>query len=323
MTRHIMVLLHPQREESATAAVSVFKALLDDGITPVVLDEEVVDIGTRSSRADFEQSLLHRCVVIDPSQLATWKSECELVIVLGGDGTILRAAERFHGSGVPLMGVNLGHVGFLAESEREDLAEAVHRASQRDYLVEERLALDVSVWHEGENIFNAWALNEATVEKTTKSRMIDVVLGVDSRPVSSFGCDGVILATPTGSTAYSFSAGGPIVWPEVEALLLVPISAHALFAEPLVVGPNSRLGVEISQANPDFSAVLWCDGRRAMELPAGARIEARRSESPIKLARLHTGPFTDRLVAKFRLPVSGWKGPIEEAGRRRGGTDDL
>ncbi|GAA1539196.1 NAD kinase [Brevibacterium picturae] len=313
MSRHIMVLLHPQREESAVAAVSVWKALLDDGITPVVLDEEVLDFAARSSHADVQQELLSRCEVIDPAQLASWKTRCELVIVLGGDGTILRAAERFHGSGVPLMGVNLGHVGFLAESEREDLAEAVHRASQRDYLVEERLALDVTVWHEGEAIYSAWALNEATIEKTSKARMIDVVLGVDARPVSSFGCDGVILATPTGSTAYAFSAGGPIVWPEVEALLLIPISAHALFTEPLVVNPNSRLGVEISPRNPDFSAVLWCDGRRALELPAGARIEAKRSQSPIKLARLHTGPFTDRLVAKFRLPVSGWRGPIEEA----------
>ncbi len=306
-----MVLLHPQREDSAVAAVQVWKALLDDGITPVVLDEEILDVASRSSYPDVHQDLLSRCVIISASQLATWKTKCELVIVLGGDGTILRAAERFHGSGVPLMGINLGHVGFLAESEKEDLAEAVHRASERDYLVEERLALDVSVWHEGEQIYSAWALNEATVEKTSKSRMIDVVLGVDSRPVSAFGCDGVILATPTGSTAYSFSAGGPIVWPEVEALLLVPISAHALFTEPLVVNPNSRLGVEITPSNPDFAAVLWCDGRRALELPAGARVEAKRSESPIKLARLHTGPFTDRLVAKFRLPVSGWRGPIE------------
>lgn len=313
MTRHIMVLLHPQREESAVAAVSVFRALLDDGVTPVVLSDEIAGIVAGQSHAEIDATILDDCTIIDPSELSAWKNDCELVIVLGGDGTILRAAERFHGSGAPLMGINLGHVGFLAESEREDLAEAVHRASQRDYLVEERLALDVSVWHEGENIFQAWALNEATVEKTTKSRMIDVILGVDSRPVSSFGCDGVILATPTGSTAYSFSAGGPIVWPEVEALLLVPISAHALFADPLVVGPNSRLGVEISQMNPDFSAVLWCDGRRAFELPAGARIEAKRSTSPIKFARLHTGPFTDRLVAKFRLPVSGWRGPIEEA----------
>ena len=306
-----MVLLHPQREDSAVAAVQVWKALLDDGITPVVLDEEILDVASRSSYPHVHQDLLSRCVIISASQLATWKTKCELVIVLGGDGTILRAAERFHGSGVPLMGINLGHVGFLAESEKEDLAEAVHRASERDYLVEERLALDVSVWHEGEQIYSAWALNEATIEKTSKSRMIDVVLGVDSRPVSAFGCDGVILATPTGSTAYSFSAGGPIVWPEVEALLLVPISAHALFTEPLVVNPNSRLGVEITPSNPDFAAVLWCDGRRALELPAGARVEAKRSESPIKLARLHTGPFTDRLVAKFRLPVSGWRGPIE------------
>lgn len=313
MTRHIMVLLHPQRDESAVAAVSVFKALLDDGVTPVVLSDEIVGIRARQAEAVDDEPILNHCVIIDPSELGEWKNACELVIVLGGDGTILRAAERFHGSGAPLMGINLGHVGFLAESEKEDLAEAVHRASQRDYSVEERLALDVSVWHEGENIFNAWALNEVTIEKTSKSRMIDVVLGVDARPVSSFGCDGVILATPTGSTAYSFSAGGPIVWPEVEALILVPISAHALFSKPLVVNPTSRLGVEISQMNSEFSAVLWCDGRRALELPSGARVEATRSKSPIRLARLHTGPFTDRLVAKFRLPVSGWRGPIREA----------
>src|SRR5699024_1203688 len=222
-----------------------------------------------------------------PSELGEWKNACELVIVLGGDGTILRAAERFHGSGVPLMGVNLGHVGFLAESEREDLAEAIHRASQRDYSVEERLALDVSVWHAGENIFNAWALNEATIAKTSKSRMADVVRGVDARPRSPSGCAAVLRPTPTGSPAPpSSAAGGPIVWREVEALILVPISAHALFAEPLVVNPNSRLGVEISPGNPDFSAVLWCDGRRALELPSGARVEATRSKSPIRLARL-------------------------------------
>nr|WP_137826279.1 NAD kinase [Brevibacterium sp. XM4083] len=306
-----MVLLHPQREDSAVAAVQVWKALLDAGITPVVLDEEILVIASRSSYPAVHQELLSRCVIINASDLPEWRAKCELVIVLGGDGTILRAAERFHGSGVPLMGINLGHVGFLAESEKEDLDEAVHRAAARDYLVEERLALDVAVWHEGEIIYEAWALNEVTVEKTSKARMIDVVLGVDSRPVSSFGCDGVILATPTGSTAYSFSAGGPIVWPDVEALLLVPISAHALFTEPLVVNPNSRLGVEITPSNPDFAAVLWSDGRRGLELPAGSRVEAKRSESPIKLARLHTGPFTDRLVAKFRLPVSGWRGPIE------------
>ncbi|GAA1626817.1 MULTISPECIES: NAD kinase [Brevibacterium] len=311
MSRYIMVLLHPQREDSAVAAVQVCQALLDAGITPVVLDEEILDIASRSSYPAVHQELLSRCVIINASDLPEWRAKCELVIVLGGDGTILRAAERFHGSGVPLMGINLGHVGFLAESEKEDLDEAVHRAAARDYLVEERLALDVAVWHEGEIIYEAWALNEVTVEKTSKARMIDVVLGVDSRPVSSFGCDGVILATPTGSTAYSFSAGGPIVWPDVEALLLVPISAHALFTEPLVVNPNSRLGVEITPSNPDFAAVLWSDGRRGLELPAGSRVEAKRSESPIKLARLHTGPFTDRLVAKFRLPVSGWRGPIE------------
>jgi NAD+ kinase len=131
------------------------------------------------------------------------------------------------------------------------------------------------------------------------------VLEVDGRPVTEFGCDGVVLATPTGSTAYAFSAGGPVVWPEVEALLLVPICAHALFARPLVVAPTSVPAVELL---PPGDGVLWCDGRRSVSLPVGSRVEVRRSDLPVRLARFARPPFTDRLVAKFELPVYGWRG---------------
>src|SRR5690606_38447350 len=225
--------------------------------------------------------------------------------------------ELTRGCSAPILGVNLGHVGFLAESERDGLRETVRRALSRDYLVEERMTLDVRVKVGAEIAYETWALNEATVEKASRERMLEVVIEVDRRPVSTFGCDGVVMSTPTGSTAYSFSAGGPIVWPELDAMLLVPLSAHALFARPLVVGPDSVFAVEVLDRTQG-NGVLWCDGRRTWDLPPGARVVVRRSTVPVRLARLHQGPFTDRLVGKFKLPVTGWRGPEEsDAGRAK------
>ena len=267
----------------------------------------------------------------------------ELVIVLGGDGTLLRAAEIARPAQTPLIGVNLGHIGFLAEAEPDGLGETVDRLVAGDYRVEERMTIDVLARDNGRELASTWALNEATVEKAARERMIEVVIEVDGRPLSRWGCDGVVCATPTGSTAYAFSAGGPVVWPEVEALLMVPISAHALFARPMVVSPRSVLAVELVYEGPGGrgdgrhdkggrlaeggrhaetgKAVMWCDGRRRFDLPRGARVEVRRGSLPVLLARVHGpgpgadgglvavgGPFTDRLVAKFGLPVAGWRG---------------
>lgn len=132
---------------------------------------------------------------------------------------------------------------------------------------------------------------------------------VDGRPLSSFGCDGIVMATPTGSTAYNFSAGGPVIWPTVEAIAVVPLSAHALFARPLVVSPDATVAVEVLERTSG-SGILWCDGRRSHELPPGARVVVRRSSRPVRLARLHPAAFTERLVRKFRLPVTGWRGAL-------------
>jgi NAD+ kinase len=187
--------------------------------------------------------------------------------------------------------------------------EAVARVIARDYRVEERLALSVRVKDaSGTVIYETWALNEATVEKASRERMLEVVIEVDGRPLSSFGCDGVVVSTPTGSTAYNFSAGGPVIWPTVEAMAVVPLSAHALFAKPLVVGPETAVAIEVL-ARTNGTGILWCDGRRSHDLPPGARVVARRSTRPVLLARLHPPAFTDRLVQKFRLPVTGWRGP--------------
>jgi NAD+ kinase len=238
-------------------------------------------------------------------------SELELVVVLGGDGTILKAAEIVRDHSIPLMGINLGHVGFLAESEREEFTEAVRRVLDHDYEIKERLTLEVAVFVDGKEVFRTWALNEATVEKNARERMLEVVLEIEGHPLSSFGCDGVVISTPTGSTAYAFSAGGPVVWPSVEALLVVPLSAHALFARPLVVKPDAMVAVEVLQRSAGHG-ILWCDGRRSWELPPGARVEVTKSSQPVKLARLRTSTFTDRLVNKFSLPVAGWRGPDDK-----------
>ena len=298
-TQNILLVPHTGRSHSMEAATLVCRQLVAAGAVPVVTAEDwqpLVDFDPASAQV---------------RQLGTDVplGEIAIVITLGGDGTILRAAEVVRGTAIPLLGVNLGHVGFLAEAEREDLADTVDRVLAGRFTVEERMALAVTVTVGDRVIHENWALNEVTVEKASGEKMLEVVIEIDGRPLSGFGCDGVIMATPTGSTAYSFSAGGPVVWPAVEALLLVPLSAHALFSRPLVVGPESVMAVEVLQRTGD-SGVLWCDGRRTYELPAGARVEATRSNIPVRLARLHESKFTDRLVKKFNLPVSGWRGPV-------------
>lgn len=304
--RHLLVVAHTGRSESLEAGIEVCRQLIAAGLTPVLSPDEHRDL--LAAAPDLAP------VAILGTDVA--KSDLELVIVLGGDGTILRAAELARGCDAPLLGVNLGHVGFLAEAEREDLHASVERALAREYVVEERMTLSVRVKVDAEVVYETWALNEASVEKASRERSMEVAIEVDGRPISTFGCDGVVMSTPTGSTAYSFSAGGPVVWPTVEALLMVPLSAHALFARPLVVGPESSLAVELLRRTPG-AGVLWADGRRTFELPPAARVVVRRSPEPVRLARLSPRPFAERLVNKFELPVAGWRGPTGEGGARR------
>lgn len=232
----------------------------------------------------------------------------ELVLVLGGDGTFLRAADLAHAADLPVLGVNLGHVGFLAEWDAESLELAAQRVIDRDYRVEGRMTVDVRVLDENlEIIDTGWALNEVSVENLNRRGVLDAVLEVDGRPVSSFGCDGVLISTPTGSTAYAFSAGGPVLWPELDALLVVPNNAHALFTKPLVVSPSSTVAVESARHATPALAVM--DGFRPVAMPPGSRVEVVRGRRPVRWVRLDDRPFTDRLVTKLHLPVEGWRGP--------------
>ncbi|WES65751.1 NAD kinase [Microbacter sp. GSS18] len=306
--RSILVVAHAGRDETVGAAQRVISLLRDAGARPVLAPDDHRELSAHIPGAD-------RIAVLG-IQVAV--EDVELAIVLGGDGTILRAAELVREGTAPVLGINMGHVGFLAEIERDDMDAAVARVIDRDYVVEERLALNVRVKDSADAVvYETWALNEAAVEKASRERMLEVVIEVDGRPLSSFGCDGVVVSSPTGSTAYNFSAGGPVIWPTVEAISVVPMAAHALFARPLVVGPEHAVAIELLDRNPGYG-VLWCDGRRSHDLPPGARMLVKRSSRPVRLARLHPSEFTDRLVRKFRLPVEGWRGPSSGSGSRDG-----
>src|SRR5215471_6090059 len=281
--RAMLLVVHTGRPEGVKTARIAAERLRVAGVTVCVLESEAEDLDCQNT------------TVLPVSRRAA--EGTEIVLVIGGDGTLLRAAELARPAGTPLLGVNLGHVGFLAEAEPDVLSDAVDRLLAGHYIVEARMTIDVTIRQNGSVRATTWALNEATVEKAARERMLDLVTEVDGRPLSRWGCDGLVFATPTGSTAYAFSAGGPVVWPDVEALLLVPISAHALFAGPMVVSPESVLAAEVIGATGGqggsggqggtSGAVLWCDGRRTVDLPPGARVEVRRGIRPVLLARLH------------------------------------
>jgi NAD+ kinase len=303
-TRRVLLVVNPRSDEARSVLSSVVRELTSAGVEVVVTTEDRDDV-----MACGGSGIESNVVVVPPDEHAG--DGADVVVVLGGDGTVLRAAECARASGAPLFGVNLGHVGFLAEAEPEDLSAVIDAILHRRWVSEERMTLDVQVLLAGELVHRTWAVNEMALEKRARARMVDVMIEVDGRPLSRWGCDGVVCATPTGSTAYAFSAGGPVVWPEVSAMLVVPLSAHALFARPLVVSPTSVVALDLGE---DSVAVLSADGSRMVDVAGGSRIEVRQDPRPVRFARLTMAPFTDRLVAKFELPVAGWRGRRPEGG---------
>ncbi|MGY2066249.1 NAD kinase [Blastococcus sp. SYSU DS0619] len=290
--RRVLLTVHTGRQDIVELAQTSAARLMRGGIGVKVLEDEAPDLDIPGAE------------VVPCDENAA--KDAEIVMVFGGDGTFLRAAELARYTDAALMGVNLGRVGFLAETEPEAVEETLTAIENCEYSVEERLAIRVDVRDgDGTVVGGTWALNEVSVEKAERSRVLDVVIAIDGRPLTSFGCDGVLCATPTGSTAYAFSAGGPVVWPDVEALLLVPTNAHALFARPLVTSPNSVLTVAIPADGN--RARVSADGRRTLEVPDGGRVDVRRANRPVRIARVHAATFGDRLVAKFGLPVHGFR----------------
>jgi NAD+ kinase len=297
--RAVLLVVHAGRSDIRALARGLIARLNGAGFQVRISPSEAADV---AEGGDLGAVSLLDGSKRDGSELGSELAKgAEVALVLGGDGTFLRAAEQARPAGIPLLGVNLGHVGFLAETEVDALDATVTAIVEGRYEVEQRFTLRVTATLDGEVIAEDWALNEASVEKSNREKLLEVAVSVDDRPLLRFGCDGVICATPTGSTAYAFSVGGPIVWPDVEAMLLVPNAAHALFQRPLVVAPNSQIGIELMGA--DQPGVLSCDGRRTHPLPPRTRLRVERSEQTVAIARPHPTPFGERLVAKFQLPV--------------------
>jgi NAD+ kinase len=285
--REVLLVLHPTRPQAKELAGSIVKTLSAEGFSFI-------------SSADTGISGVTQ---VASEQVRQRYSEIELVLVLGGDGTILRGAEQIHGSNIPVLGINLGHVGFLAEIGKPSQIEIILAIRDKKYKTEKRMTLAYQVFRGDELVTKGWALNEVTVERSTEA-MIELFVQVDHRPLSRWGCDAVICATPTGSTAYAFSAGGPVVWPEVEALVLLPLAAHALFSDPMVIGADSEIAIDVESDE----GVLSADGLRKFALKEKDRVVLTSDKSYINLAHIDAAPFTDRLVAKFKLPVDGWRG---------------
>lgn len=285
MTRRILVVAHPGRKQALSAVDLAVETLSKFGSEPVT---EYI-LGT--------------------------SEPVDAALVLGGDGTMLHAAEITRGSEIPLLGVNFGRVGFLTEAERDDVGVAAKALAEGRYSVEERGTLDLTVTTPDGTQTEGWALNETTVERALPRRTLEVIIEVDRRVLSAFGCDGVVVATATGSTAHAFSAGGPVIWPNVDALLFVPLAAHALFSRPLVVGPDTIIGIRISPTSSTPGTAV-CDGARIVEVPLGGLVEVRRGTHRIHLAHLTDSTFTERLVEKFSLPTKGWRGELDGGSAR-------
>ena len=224
MKRRAVVLINPSRAEAVSAARDLASILTSKGFDLVSPTDVQVENITSVASDEI--------------------GEVEVAIVLGGDGTILRGAEVTLLREIPLLGINLGHVGFLAEVTKPSMNDIAESIINKSYVYENRMVLGYSVERAGSVISQGWALNEITVERSSTT-MVELFVEIDRRPLSHWGCDGLICSTPTGSTAYAFSAGGPVLWPEIDALVLLPISAHALFSRPMVVSTKSEIVITI------------------------------------------------------------------------------
>jgi NAD+ kinase len=223
----------------------------------------------------------------------------DLLVSLGGDGTLLRAVDSALEASVPVMGVNLGLLGYLTEIEPAGLEDALERFLEGRYEVEERMTLAVVVRGPDNTVLaDVCALNEATVEKTVPGHTVRVAASIDDRPFVTYAADGLLMATPTGSTAYNLSARGPLLSPRLRAIILTPVSPHMLFDRPLVLDPSQRVHLEVLEPR---TAVLVVDGVTVCTLDPGATVDCREGDRPARLVTFGSRDFHAILRAKFHL----------------------
>jgi len=275
------VILHAERDQAVTTARALIETLLSRGVDVWALDGDADRIGLPGINAT-----------------PAMPQDLDLVIVFGGDGTLLRAAEAVGRSGVPLLGINFGHLGFLSELERSELDDGLKRLLDNGFIVEERLVLEAEVDH-GNRVETLRALNDVIVAKVATGRAVRLGVTIGGERLISWAADGVIVATPTGSTAYSFSAGGPVVSPHIDCIVVTPVSPHGLFARSVIVPPDEE--VELALEGERDPASLSADGLPAIKLAPGARVRLRAGKDRIRLAKLEPRPFWRLVREKFHL----------------------
>lgn len=221
----------------------------------------------------------------------------DMLVCFGGDGTILHAAKDANAYAVPILGVNMGSVGFMAELEYSELS-LLSKLADGKFSTESRMMLDVSVIREGRQVFHDIALNDAALTKGAVARVVDLNISCDNMPMSDFSGDGVVVSTPTGSTGYSMAAGGPIVEPTAENLIITPICAHAMDAKSVVLSSERVVSVRMGRLTRK-TAYLSADGGRAFRLQDGDIAEIRKSDKVTKLVRLSGRTFYEILAKKF------------------------
>ncbi len=277
--KRIGVVLHQTKPEAAATAARVTAALAEKGVE------------VRAAAADAAR-IGHEVEAVD-----RFAQDVDLVVAFGGDGTLLRAAEAVRGTQIPVLGVNLGHLGFLSGLEEAELDDAIGRLVDDGVSVEERMLLEATVAPSGERI---WALNDIIVAKDDVGRSIRFEVRIGGERVTSWAADGVIVATSTGSTAYSFSAGGPVISPRIDCLVITPVAPHGLFGRTMVAAPDE--GVEVLvEPGPDGVAVS-ADGGPAGRFPDGGTLAARAAEGRIHLARPEATSFWRLVREKFGVP---------------------
>lgn len=277
------VVLHGSRASAAELGRTLVAELAARDVAIVALPEDAERLGAPAIATPAEK-------------LA---DDAELVFVLGGDGTMLRAAALVRERGTPLLGVNLGRLGFLTQVERDDLAGALEKIIDDGFDVEERMTLEGEVLSGDEVVERLWALNDVIVEKLSPGRLIKLGVAFADVPFTTFACDGLIIATPTGSTAYSFSAHGPVVSPDLDCLVFTPVSSHGLFDRSIVVAPHETISITVL---PDPDAVsLVIDGRKAIELTPGMEMRVHTGATRARLARVAAVPFWSLVRTKFGL----------------------
>lgn len=278
------IVVHPERSDARDAATTAIDIVRGAGLRVVGCKQD-----------DWGPAETFDVVTADD-----FAALVDVVLVFGGDGTFLRAAYLARDAGVPLLGVNLGRLGFLLECQLPEVSDALRRLIDGDYHVEDRMTLTATVRDgAGRVLAESWALNDASVERRDPQRLIVLEVAIGDTHLTSIPADALICASPTGSTAYAFSAGGPILSPWVEALVLTPVAPHTLFDRTMVVGPDEVITIRPSvHHNP---CVVSLDGRESLAVPLDGEVRVTRGRTPVRMVRLRPFDFYALIREKFGL----------------------